>query len=267
MKSTIYGVVGHTGKLGSLLVQMPNFVPIDCDITNVASIKRAFRDDVSVVINCADSSVDECESDPNFAHRINILGAKNLMDVYGSRVLCPSSDHVFPSWWVFPPTESSKPFPVNVYGMAKAVVENLAINTYGAKVIRLSRTIHPTDWDISEYLHSLKLGNPTEIPSFFYRNYLTRAQAVEGVAYFVRNWNSVPNLVNYGLDRSISFALLMEKLAEREGLDPLLVIRRKKYDKDYAAPRPTKSGFSVVLAKKLGFPIYNLEQVVNGFWE
>lgn len=265
MKTT-YGIVGYLGKLGSLLLERPNFVPIDCDVTNVNSIKRAFQS-VDVVVNLAAiSSVDECEKDPLYAARVNIRGADNLMTVYGKRVLNISSDYVFGGWSIFPPKENSKPNPVNVYGLTKMIMEDLAVNTYGAKVIRLSRTIHPDDPDLKQYFHSLHFGEKTDVPTFFHRNYLTRSQAVDGIEYFVRNFSKMPSIVNYGSIKPISFYALMNTLVDRIGLSLDLLGQRREYNSKMT-PRPTKAGFSVGLANKLGFPIYTLGDVVEDFWK
>ena len=149
--------------------------------------------------------------------------------------------------------------------MAKVGMENLAIHIYGAKVIRLSRTIHQNDSDLSAYFHELLYGYSTEIPSFFYRNYLTRSQAVDGIEYFVRNWDKMPNLVNYGSERPIPLYTLVRELIEKIGFDSSLLKKRTKYMKNMT-PRPTKAGFSISLARKLGFPIYTLNHVVDNFW-
>lgn len=267
MKNTIYGVVGYKGKLGSLLVRRPNFVPIDCDITNINSVKRSSKDDFDVVVNlAADSSIDSCEADYRRAFRVNTRGADNIMRVFGNRVLNISSDYVFPGWKILPPTEKSKPSPINVYGITKWTMEDLAINTYKAKVIRLSRTIHPSDPDLKQYFHSLHFGEKTDVPTFFHRNYLTRSQAVDGIEYFVRNFTNMPSIVNYGSIKPISFYDLMCTLVDKIGLQLGLLGKRNEYNSKMP-PRPTKSGFSVGLAKKLKFPIYTLDDVVEDFWK
>lgn len=268
MKQTIYGVVGYKGKLGSLLVRRPNFVPITCDITNIDSVKNSENSlqDVDVLVNCAAiSSVDDCEAYPLHAHLMNIIGANNLMEVYGSRVLNISSDYVFGGWNFLPPTEKSNPSPVNVYGMTKMVMEDFSKH-YGAKVIRLSRTIDRTDMDIDYYFDQVLYSKYTPIPAFFHRNYLTRNQAVDGIEYFVKNFSKLPALVNFGSTSPVSFYKLIIALAKQGHIHTHLFEKRNEYDSTMT-PRPKKAGFGTKLAKKLGFPMYSLEDTVKDFWE
>lgn len=262
MKPTIYGYVGN-GKLGSLLSGRPNFVFIDCDITNINSIKKTYKS-VDVLVNCAAvSSIDVCETDDRFAFRVNVRGADNLMQIYGTRVLNISSDYVFGGWAMFPPTEKTKPNPINAYGLTKMIMEDLAVNTYGAKVLRLSRTIHPSDPDITGILHDL--GNHTRvgIPPF-HRNYLTRSQAVNGIEFAVRNFSMLPPIVNYGAKKATSFHDLMSRIATRLGISTHKLLGRRKYDAQQS-PRPQKAGFHTWLATSLGFPMYDIDEVVREF--
>lgn len=261
-----FGVVG-TGKLGLPLSRRPGFFSIDCDITSLDSIHKEYHREVDVIINCAGiSSIDECEKDISLANKVNIVGADNLMQVYGNKVLNLSSDYVFHGWHILPPTEKSKPFPVNTYGLTKMVIEDLAINTYGAKVIRLSRSVDPTDNDLSQYFHSLLYSEYTPVPTFFYRNYLTRKQAVDGIEYFVRNFDRMPSLVNYGSTKPASFYDLVRELSKKMDFPLHLLEKENKYD-NTMTPRPKKAGFSVGLAKKLGLPMYDFDDVIHDFWE
>lgn len=259
----IYGIVGN-GRIGSILKDRPDFTLIDCDVTDFGSIQSTYNPDLKVIVNCAAlSNVNECERDPHRAHEINILGANNLMMVYGAKVLNISSDYVFGGWWLFPPTEKTKVSPINVYGMTKVVVENFAIKDFGAKVLRLSRTIALEDRDIKEPLFWMSRSAPRKIPSFFYRNYLTPNQAANGIEYAVRHFDTLPPIINYGSNKPVSFFTLMQKLGKWMEYDTSTLIKRKDKNKEGEAPRPKKSGFSVKLAKKLGFPIYTLDDVIN----
>ena len=257
MNNTIYGLIGHNGKLGRLLSERPNFVPVECDITNPASIKQSYLN-VDVLVNCAGvTSIDECESNQKRATEVNVRGAYYLHEVYGGRVLTISSDHVFSGRGIFSPKEETLASPVNHYGWTKIGAEAISrIN--GGKVIRLSRSVSIKDADIAGWLGALRLGQEAHIPSFFYRNYLTQSQVVDGLEYFVNNFDSMPSTVHYGSVDTVSMYDFVELLARDFGLGGFgnrLVVENKKYDESMT-PRPLRGGFSTKLAKALGFPMY-----------
>lgn len=260
MKNTIYGVVGK-GKLGSLLLERPDFVYLPGDITSLNQVKqmREWNPQVDVVVNCAAlSSVDACESDPHRASEVNVRGVMNLLDVFGSRVLNISSDQVFGGGW-FLPKEDTEYSPINVYGMTKSAGEVLAKGA-GAKTLRLSRSVDLLDSDMQNIADHLSERRDIAVPTFFYRNYLTRAQAVDGIEYAARHFNDLPGVVNYGgLNNTPMYDLVRRIFQKRFPLHSLR--KQTKYDSTLP-PRPQRGGFNVSLAKKLGFPMYSISDVV-----
>lgn len=261
MKPTIYGVVGN-GKLGRLLLERPNFIFIDCDITNPSSIKENFVE-VDVLVNCAGiSSIDRCEDNQKLATEVNVRGNFYLHDVYGNKVLTISSDYVFPgSGSVEEPKEDSLLSPVNHYGWTKVGAEAVS-RVNGGKVIRLSRSVSIEDDDIARWLMALYRGEEIYVPSFFSRNYLTRKQAVDGLEFFVRNFSSMPDTVHYGSVDTVSMYAFMQFVAFEFGLDKRLVVENKEYNPNMT-PRPLKGGFNTGLAKSLGFPMYYVWDVAK----
>lgn len=268
-----YGVIGSNGKIGALLVQRPDFVSIDCDITDINSIyEDAYRiwgeeADWDVIVNCAGiSSIDECERNEDKAIAVNTRGVHNLHKVFGERVLTISSDHIFNghTWWL--PKEDTIPDPTNSYGWSKWGAEQ-ASHMNGGKVIRLSRVVGLSDGDIETILYGLSTHQKVEVPSFFSRNYLHKEFVVDGIEYMVKNWDNMPQLVNYGGIENVTMYSFMRLLAIELGLDPKLVAKRTKYD-DTLVPRPRKGGLNVNLAKSLGFPMYNISDTVSKLaWE
>lgn len=260
MKSTIYGVVGK-GKLGSLLLERSGFVYLPGDITSLNQVKqmRAWNPQVDVVVNCAAlSSVDACERDPHQASESNVRGTMNLLEVFGSRVLTISTDQVFGGGWILP-KENTDYSPINVYGMTKAVAENLT-KSAGAVTLRLSRTVDLRDPDMGTIADHLREHRDIAVPTFFYRNYLTRSQAVDGIEYAARHFNELPGVVNYGGLDNISMYELVRRVFQK--YLPLHSLRKQtKYDSTLT-PRPKRGGFNVSLAKKLGFPMHNIDEVV-----
>jgi dTDP-4-dehydrorhamnose reductase len=258
-----FGVVGYKGKIGSLLMQRPNFVSIDCDITDVKTIPET---EFEVVVNCAAiSDVDECEANYDKAIKVNVAGLKNLHLVYGSRVLTISTDQVFRGNSIISPNESAFRSPVNNYGWTKLGAE-VTSQMYEGMTIRLSRTVSIEDVDLSMYIMELYKGNEILVPDFFYRNYIHRKYAVDGIEHLVNNWDNLykfTRMVNYGIDKTISCYALMTQVAIKFGLDPKLVIPRSEYSPNTHAPRPLRGGFKVGLAKRLGFPIFTQFDTVS----
>lgn len=260
-------VTGARGKIGSLLIERPDFVFLDCDITDTDSISRAGykligEDLAGVVINLAAvSSVDECEKDYEKALLVNRTGLANLHRVFGDRVLNISSDQIFSGNSLILPSEYSSPKPVNSYGFTKLGAEAVSV-AFGGKTLRLSRTVSLRDGDIQEYLYQLQNYQEIKVPTFFTRNYLHREFAVDAIEYMVRNWDNMPQIVNYGgLDHNTMFGF-MKLLIMELGMDQNLIQKNNKYDNSMT-PRPRNGGFKVGLAKELGFPMYSITDTVS----
>jgi len=100
-------ITGSNGQLGRalqhvltnddlMLVDLPEH-----DITDLSGITRALDDfGPEVIIHAAAmTNVDACESDPALAHRINVLGTRNVAVAAlqnDAAMVCVSTDYVFP---------------------------------------------------------------------------------------------------------------------------------------------------------------------------
>lgn len=256
-----FGVVGYKGKIGSLLVQRANFVPIGSDVLNVAGL-AAYHEQFDVVVNCAAiSSVDECERDYNKAIDVNSHGLTNLHRVFGERVLNISTDQVFNgrAWKL--PKEDTPQSPINNYGLTKLASEMVSL-AFEGKAIRLSRTVSHLDPDLNGYLFNLENTNQVTVPEFFSRNYIHRDHAVNGIVYMVEHWDEMPSMVHYAGTENVTMYSFIKMLAIDAGFRPQDVLKRNKYD-DTIAPRPRKGGLNVSLAKSLGFPMYDVSDAVS----
>lgn len=258
-----FAVTGYKGKLGSLLIKREGFVALDCDITSHNSVSYALSKlpDIEYIVNCAAiSSIDWCEGDPQAAHLVNFRGVAVLHDVFGSNILNISTDQVFPGQWrFFLPDENTNPSPVNRYGFSKMGAEAVS-SVSGGKTIRLSRTVSNLDADINDYMIQLMTNGHVSVPSFFYRNYIHREFAVDGIEFFVKNWDNMPRTVHYGSLTSISMHKFISMLAKGFDVDGEIDKRRAYYSNP---PRPKRGGLSVKLAKSLGFPMYSIADTVS----
>jgi len=264
------GVTGSKGKLGRLLLEKPNFVALDCDITNLDSLydENCRKEGLGLVVNCAAlSGIEDCAKDYDKAIKVNVRGLANLHKVFGERVLNISSDQVFSgkSWWL--PNENTKTSPINNYGWSKVGAEAVS-EVNGGKTIRLSRTVSVKDPDIQMYLRMLDHDHPIQVPSFFHRNYIHRRLAVNGIEYFANHYDDMPKIVHYGGTENYAMDTFMNALAYKLEYDPSLVQSRSTYEVDTKlSPRPKKGGLKVDLAKRLGFPMYSLNDTLNVLYE
>lgn len=100
----------------------------ELDITNLAQAKEIInkiRPDV--VINCAAATnVDGCESNADFAFKVNSLGSRNLAmacEEISAKLVQVSTDYVFSGAGDKPLTEYELPSPYSVYGKTKLLGE------------------------------------------------------------------------------------------------------------------------------------------------
>ena len=96
----------------------------DADVTDARAINEAIdRAEPEVVIHCAAfTAVDECESQPERAFRVNWDGTRNVALACrrrGCGVVYLSTDYVFDGEKSSPYLETDQPNPINVYGQSK----------------------------------------------------------------------------------------------------------------------------------------------------
>lgn len=99
------------------------------DITDLKSVKNVLSTiKPDVVINCAAATnVDGCESDEDFAFKVNSLGPRNLAMIceeIGAKLVQVSTDYVFSGVGEKPLTEFDLTAPYSVYGKTKLLGEN-----------------------------------------------------------------------------------------------------------------------------------------------
>ena len=126
-------VTGAKGQLGQAIASIAkNYIEIDfvfcssseLDISNLDHCKAIFKThQPNYCINAAAyTAVDRAESEPEKAHLINVVGAKNLAEVckeYKAILLHISTDFVFDGSKTSPYTEVDVPNPKGVYAQTK----------------------------------------------------------------------------------------------------------------------------------------------------
>ncbi len=152
-------VTGANGQLGQALQFVAHHYPelqfVFCsstqlDITNKTSCQAAFEQhQPKYCINAAAyTAVDKAESEPEKAHLINVIGAKNLAEVcleFGACLLHVSTDFVFDGTKLKPYTEEDTTNPLNVYGQTKLEGENCI------KEVLKNHYIVRTSWVYSQF--------------------------------------------------------------------------------------------------------------------
>lgn len=101
----------------------------ELDITNLNEVKRSLNNlRPEVVINCAAATnVDSCESNEDFAFKVNSIGPRNLAiacEEIDAKLVQVSTDYVFNGARSKPLTEYDLTAPYGIYGKTKLLGEN-----------------------------------------------------------------------------------------------------------------------------------------------
>lgn len=137
-------VTGANGQLGQSLQFIAKEYPAidfvfcsssELDVTNKENAQAVFEKyQPNYCINAAAyTAVDKAESEPEKAHSINVLGAKNLAEVCQQNhcvLLHVSTDFVFDGTKKSPYTEQDIPNPTGVYGQTKLDGEQAIQQTF-----------------------------------------------------------------------------------------------------------------------------------------
>ena len=172
MKVLITGANGQLGR--SLLKLHPEFpdmvwIPTDYPELNITDEKAIelwlSKSNAGAVVNCAGyTAVDQAESEPDQAYRINTMGPGYLAQAAkqaGIPLIHLSTDYVFDGVQTQPYRESDTPRPTSVYGKTKLAGEE-RIRASGCTYV-----IIRTSWLYSEFgknffLTMLRLGREKE---------------------------------------------------------------------------------------------------------
>jgi dTDP-4-dehydrorhamnose reductase len=116
----------------------------DVDITDLESIRRFLKGKkIKTIINCAmGGDTESCETDPNRAEQVNVLGVKYLTvaaNEIGACLVHFSTDYVFDGHKNIPYAEEDETAPLSVYAKTKLDGEKAALlHAETSAVFRLS---------------------------------------------------------------------------------------------------------------------------------
>ncbi len=130
-------VAGASGQLGTAITEVLNPLDAELLVTDVSELDITNIDDVlsyaeinrpDVIINCAAvTDVALCEENPEYAYKVNALGARNLSVAarkVRAKIVQLSTDDVFDGKRDEPYCEFDDTNPLTVYGRSKRAGEN-----------------------------------------------------------------------------------------------------------------------------------------------
>ncbi|WP_284650996.1 dTDP-4-dehydrorhamnose reductase [Flavobacterium terrisoli] len=208
-------VTGSAGQLGqSLQFIAPNYPDLtfvfcssaELNITDLEKSRQIFtKHQPDYCINTAAyTAVDKAESEPEKAHLINVIGAKNMAEVckaHNTVLLHVSTDFVFDGNKQSPYTETDLPSPTGVYGQTKLDGEMAIQQTWEKHfIIR-------TSWVYSQFGHNfmktmLRLASERDSLSVVNDQIGTPTNAVDlanALVQIILTDNQQPATDNYGI--------------------------------------------------------------------
>lgn len=259
--------------MGRHLVQYPNVVPFDCDVTNPLEVLRDIKYlKPDIVVHLASKSdVDWCEKKENEKQVIDVnftgvIHVAQATEDYGCGMVLLSSDHIFNgkfNWNGY--KESSPPSPINFYGTSKVAAEGIREVFPHMKIIRTSYLFDEErmKWKIDGLRREYKEGHPT----FISRSFMYIPHFVQSLLYYVNKFVEMPNVLHISGSKITSWYDFMVAMAKQYDLDTTLVSARRM-DLKTQASRPRNGGLNVSLSNKLGFPQYDFrEGLAQMFWD
>ena len=239
---------------------------IGCDVEDTKAVDRLFDQyKFAAVVNCAGSCrLKSCELDPSMAHRVNVVGAENLMRAakrHQAQIVHLSIDLVFAGRQRGEYVESDQPDPVTVYG-AKMVEAEQVVHRHcpEACILRISLPMGISfnghagaiDWIASRF----KANKPATL----YYDEVRTPQYTDCLNVLFERLLSdpLPGLFHAGGSRRLSLYQIAQIVNVIGGYDPDLLQGCPRID---AGPMPPRAGNvtlkSSKLTEALGYPPFD----------
>lgn len=226
------------------------------DITNKSDVKSlvtSFRPDI-IVNAAAMTNVDACETQREFAWKVNVIGVENLVEVsrrINSTLINVSTDYVFDGK-NGPYKETDRVNPINYYGKTKLAGENVILAGGISSAILRTIVVYGTGINVKNnfalwVINSLRAGknircvddqisNPTHVGDL----------AASVVKTIERERTGVYHICGADAVSRYQFAM---KAAEIFGLDASLIQRIQSSELQQPAVRPMVTGFITLKAQ------------------
>lgn len=258
------------------------------DALDKESLKRAIeRATPGLIVHlAAETNVNRCEQEPEWARRLNVEGAKNVIEAAGSiPVIYFSTDFVFSGETSELKRETDQPDPISIYGQTKYEGE-LALLESGnpGGIIRISFPWYP----VSDHLVSARITDSL----WWMRNTLLKGEDVPAFTNVSASWTSMARLEQdfwrivgvmqgngikilhlagetpatpYQVAMAVR-ARLIKAGESQERLGRVIGVEFKA-ESGKTAPRPEKGGLNSSLARSLGWNQPGiLEMIEEGEW-
>lgn len=259
----IIGVTGYQGAIGSRLVAK-GCTPIMSDITVQADVHHEiYRMKPNIVIHCAAlTDVAYCENHFKESFEVNVRGTSNVVSALDEKgiFIYLSSDHIFSGENYFNQGygEWQKPSPVNRYGFSKWGGELAATTEKCRAVIVRSSKLFYRHW-AEPTIERLRHGEDVEETDLIKRSFYHINHFVDNLLFLAYHVDEYPEVkvLNISGQNVFSYYLFWNSLANFLGVPGKVIPRREKLKDE--APRPFRGGLDVGYAKKLGIPLFNLQ--------
>ena len=252
----MYSIIGANGYLGSYikkvileetnedLICVDKNVPeketesrvkwINCDITDRVSVDMVLdelskHENLKIVYLAAYHNPDMVEKNPELAWNINVTSLSYFINKasFAKEIYYPSTDSVYGESENFYHFKESDPLnPVNIYGHNKCAAEAILVHK-GRNVVRFPFLISPSlagkPHFYDRIVESLRNNEPFDMYEDSYRSSLSFENAARLLIALIEKGNREP-IVNVCGDKDLSKYDVGLLVAEREGLDPKLIV-------------------------------------------
>lgn len=265
------GVTGYKGRLGSWLVNSPEFgyTPIFSSILDEESLAKEVKD-FDVIINCAAlTDVDRCEHDEEYfkrARQVNVFGVEGLRRVFNGRLVHISTSYVFDGKKDFSYVETDIPNPIGSYGLTKFMSEQICHRVYKDKETCVVRIIDLFgNWKycfkpdfVSKILASLHSGECFGVSNRMYRTPVSVPTLADILSELVEYDQELPKVLHVGSSDSLSKYEMSKLIAVTFSLPETLIFPTEDIVDGF---RPLNASLDSSVACEMGFshPMYHEE--------
>lgn len=261
MLKKVVAVTGANGRLGKALVDEYKYIPLECDVTDLDSVKRAIGlVQPDTIIHCAAvTNVDACETDLYFrALEVNVRGTCNVRSAFEGQVIYISTDYVFDGR-DGPYYEDDKPNPVCHYGFTKLWGEEeiLEMDYPTDSIVRTTILYdgHKPDF-VTSVITKLARGLIFPVTGVLIGSPTNVHHLAEGIDALVQ-MSIPPRIINIVGKDVISRYEFAKRIAVEFGYPPNHV-EVTMIGKTGIALRPRRAGLRTHLAQTLKIPIYSV---------
>jgi len=241
---------------------------VKMNITDEIGVLKVFKkfSPCIVVHTAAETNVDKCETDKEYALKVNTVGTKIIAEAcgkVGAKIVYVSTDYVFNGEKGLY-KEEDEPHPINYYGLTKLVGENNVMKLCEDHVIVRTSVLYGWHrWKpnfVTWVISSLKTGRQINVVNNHYNSPTLADNLAEAMLEVIeRDLRGLYHISGRERINRFEFAL---KIAKRFDLDSSL-IKAIKMDqlKVWVAKRPRDSSLCVnKVQKELKVKLLNVEE-------